>query len=78
MENGLPLHLNTGNQLSSPDDMVCPVFSSCCFTEIDVMGFSGQEHWSGLLGPPPGESSQPRIEPTSLTSTCTGRQVLYH
>ena len=26
----------TRNQLSSPEDMVCPGFSSCCFTEIDV------------------------------------------
>ena len=33
---GLPLHSKTGNQLSSPDDMGCPGFSSCCFTEIDV------------------------------------------
>ena len=32
----LPLQLKTGNQLSSPDDMVCPGLASCCFTEIDV------------------------------------------
>ena len=25
-----------GNLLSSPDNMECPGFSSCCFTEIDV------------------------------------------
>ena len=36
MEDRLPLHSKTGNQLSSPDDMGCPGFSSCCFTEIDV------------------------------------------
>ena len=35
-KDGLPLHSKTGNQLSSPDDMVCPGFSSCCFTESDV------------------------------------------
>ena len=35
-KDGLPLHSKTGNQLSSPDDMWCPGFSSCCFTEIDV------------------------------------------
>ena len=35
-KDGLPLQLKTGNQLSSPDDMGCPGFSSCCFTEIDV------------------------------------------
>ena len=33
---GLPLLSKTGNQLSSPDDMVCPGVSSSCFTEIDV------------------------------------------
>ena len=33
---GLPLHSKTGNQLSSPDNMRCPGFSSCCFTEIGV------------------------------------------
>ena len=35
-KDGLPLHSKTGNNLSSPDDMVGPVLSSCCFTEIDV------------------------------------------
>ena len=33
---GLSLESKTGNQLSSPDDMVCTDLSSCCFTEIDV------------------------------------------
>ena len=32
----LPLHSKTGNQLSSPDNIGCPGFSFCCFTEIDV------------------------------------------
>ena len=35
-KDGLPLQAKTGNQLSSPADMVCPGLSSCCFTEIDV------------------------------------------
>ena len=35
-KDGLPLQLKTGNQLSSPDDMVCPDLSSCFFSEIDV------------------------------------------
>ena len=35
-KDGLPLHSKTGNQLSSPHDMGCPGFSSCCFTEINV------------------------------------------
>ena len=33
---GLPLDSKTGYQLSSPDDMGCPGFSFCCFSEIDV------------------------------------------
>ena len=32
------------------------------------MGFSRQEHWSGLLCPPPGDLPNLGIEPTSLTS----------
>ena len=31
-------------------------------------GFSRQEYWSGLPGPPPGELPDPGIEPTSLMS----------
>ena len=32
------------------------------------MGFSKQEHWSGLPFPPPGELPDPGIKPTSLMS----------
>ena len=32
------------------------------------MGFYRQEHWSGLPCPPPGDLSDPEIEPTSLMS----------
>ena len=32
------------------------------------MGFSRQEHWSGLPCPPPGDLPEPGIEPISLTS----------
>ena len=35
-KDGLSLQSKTGNQLSSPDDMVCPDLSFCCLTEIDV------------------------------------------
>ena len=31
------------------------------------MGFSGQEHWSALPFPPPGDLANPRIEPRSPT-----------
>ena len=40
-----------------------------------VHGFSGQEYWSGLLCPPPGDLSNLGIEPAS---PYIGRQVLYH
>ena len=33
---GLSLRSKTGNQLSSPHDMVCKELSSSCFNEIDV------------------------------------------
>ena len=32
------------------------------------MGFSRQEHWSGLPGSPPGDLPDPRIKPMSLMS----------
>ena len=32
------------------------------------MGFSWQEYWSGLPGPPPVDLPNPGIEPTSLIS----------
>ena len=41
------------------------------------MGFSGQEYWSGLPCPPPGNLPNPEIIPTSLNSPSIGRQVLY-
>ena len=33
------------------------------------MGFSRQEHWSGLPCPPPGDLPNPGVEPVSLTSS---------
>ena len=36
------------------------------------MGFSRQEYWSGLPCPPPGDLSNPGIEPASLTSPALG------
>ena len=42
------------------------------------MGSSRQEYWSGLPCPFLGDFFNPGIEPVSLTSTCVGRQVLYH
>ena len=43
-----------------------------------TMGFSRQEYWSRFLYPPPGDLPNKGINPVSVTSTCIGRQVLYH
>ena len=32
-----------------------------------TMGFSRQEHWTGLPGPPPGDLPGPGVQPTSLS-----------
>ena len=49
------------------------------------IGFSRQEHWSGLSCPPPGDLPSPGIELASPVSpalvscvSCIGRRVLYH
>ena len=36
------------------------------------MGFSGQEYWSGLPCPPPGDLPNPGIEPCLLSSCIAG------
>ena len=41
------------------------------------MGFSGQEYWSGLPSPSPGDLPDPEIEPRSLISLALA-VVLYH
>ena len=38
-------------------------------------GFSGQEHWSGLLFPTPGHPPASVIEPTSLASPALAGEV---
>jgi len=41
------------------------------------MGFSREEYWSGLLGPPPGDLPDPSIEPVSIMSPAlVGRSLL--
>ena len=40
------------------------------------LGFSRQEHWSGLPFPTPEDLPDPRIEPESSYVLCIGRQVL--
>ena len=39
------------------------------------MGFSRQEHWSGLPCPPPGDPPDPGIEPASLISPVLGGEL---
>ena len=43
-KDALPLHSKAGNQLSSPDEMGCPGFSSM------IMFFSGYMPRSGIAG----------------------------
>ena len=49
-----------------------------CSPPGSSMGFSRQEHWSGLLFPSPRDLPDLGIDPVSLKSPCVGRQVLYH
>ena len=42
------------------------------------MGFLGQEYWSRLPLPSPGDLPSPGTEPTSPVATYIGRRVLYH
>jgi len=42
------------------------------------MGFSRQEHWSGLPCPPPEDFPDPGVGHTSLSISCTGRRIHYH
>ena len=44
-------------------DVFCVVAQSCPTLSPLFMGFSRQEHWSGLLFPSPGDLPNPRIEP---------------
>ena len=42
------------------------------------MGYSRQEHWSGLTFPPPGDLPDPGIKPTSLMSPALARGFLFY
>ena len=41
------------------------------------MGFSRQEHWSGVPFPPPENLPHPGIEPMSTCISCSGRRIHY-
>ena len=47
---------------------LCATLWTVALQAPSSMGFSRQEHWSGLLCPPPGDLPDPGIEPESLTS----------
>ena len=82
---------NTEIVTSGPIVYACACLLSC-FSHVQLfvtlwsvacqaplsMGFSRQEHWSGLPCPPPGESSQPRDRIHISYVSCFGRRVLYH
>ena len=57
----------------------CPtlvtLWTLACQAPLSV-GFSRQEHWSGLPCPPPGDLPNPAVKPTSLNVSCVGRRVL--
>ena len=42
------------------------------------MGFFGQEYWSGLPCPSPGDPPYQGMKPAVSYIPCIGRQVLYH
>ena len=42
-----------------------PPWTVACLAPLSI-GFYRQEYWSGLPFPPPGDLSDPRIEPTCL------------
>ena len=42
------------------------------------MGYSRQEHWSGLTFPPPGDLPDPGIKPTSLMSPALASGFLFY
>ena len=59
----------------------CQVFATIWTEEARLScpwGFSGQEYWSGLPFPSPGESSQPRDRSSVSFVALVGRQVLDH
>ena len=47
----------------------------CILPGSAVVGFSGQEHWSGFPCPAPGDLLNPGIKPTSLTAPALAGRV---
>ena len=74
------------DDLKSLNGCFCAKLLQLCLTLCDPMdcqaplsmGFSRQEHWSGLLCPPPGHLLNLGIKSRSYISILIGRQILYH
>ena len=59
----------------------CPLFATLWTPAHQAplsMGFSRQEHWSGLLFPPSGDLANPGIKPASLTSPALAGEFFTH
>ena len=56
----------------------CPTPWTVALQSPVSMGFPRQEPWSGLPFPPPGDLSDPGIQPRESSISCIGRQILYH
>ena len=53
------------------------LWTVACQAPLSV-GFSRQEHWSGLPCPPPEDLLEPGVKPASLNSSCIDRLALCH
>ena len=83
-----PLRVGVHTKSPSHVQLVMTPWTVACQAPLST-GFSRQEYWSGLLCPPPGELSDPGIEPEFLMSpapsgrfftsraTCKAHSVLW-
>ena len=84
-----PIHFVVEQKLTHCKETMCVQPSRFTCVQLSVilwtvaqqaplsMESSREEYWSGFLCPPPGDLSDPGIEPSSHVS-CIGRWVLYH
>ena len=55
---------------------LCATPWTAAYQASPSMGFSRQEHWSGLPFPSPGDLPNPRIEPSSPASSALAGRIL--
>ena len=60
--------LSSSSSSSSSHVWLCETLWTAACQAPQSMGFSRQEHWSGLLCPPPGDYPNPGFKPASLKS----------